>query len=190
MLQRVLLSDRLVGRLLKVLDGLPRSALVVVSDHGMAAVSQPLRTREILGVGEARRARAVSTGAVSNVYCPDARSCFAAEDALRHIEGLTLFRLGGLPEALRYAVPARTGDLVAIAPMGAYFVDGIKQTPPAQGMHGYRPDQKEMQGVFYARGAGVKAADRASATDTVAMASAAVGGSTAPTGAGRLADAA
>ena len=159
-LDRVLRTDRLVARLLKALDGVPRSALVVVSDHGMAVVSRTLRTRGILGVGEARRARAVSTGAVSNIYCPDARACSAAEAALRRIEGLSLFQLDRLPEGLRYGVPSRTGDLVAIAPMGAYFVDGTKETPPARGMHGYRPELREMQGIFFARGAGVKAGAR------------------------------
>ena len=156
-LDRVRQSDRLVARLMKALERVPRSALVVVSDHGMASVSRALHTRELLGAGEARRARSVSTGAVSNIYCPDARACSAAETALRRIDGLTLFRLDRLPEDLRYRVPSRTGDLVAIAPPGAYFVDGSEKAPLARGMHGYRPEQREMQGIFFARGAGVRA---------------------------------
>lgn len=155
--ERVRQTDRLVARLLKALESVPGSALVVVSDHGMAAVSRVLRLRDLLGAGDARRARAVSSGAVSNVYCPDAGACSAAEAALRRVVGLTVFRLDELPAELRYRVPERTGDLVVIAPPGAYFVDGNAEGPRARGMHGYRPEQQEMHGIFFAMGAGVKA---------------------------------
>lgn len=159
-LERVLRTDRLVGRLLRALDGMPRSALVVVSDHGMAAVSRVLRTRDILGEGEARRARPVSSGAVCNIYCPDVRSCAAAEAALKRFEGMTVYRLEALPAELRYALASRTGDRVAIAPRGSYFADGSGSAPPARGMHGFGPEEMEMRGVFFARGAGVKAGAR------------------------------
>jgi predicted AlkP superfamily pyrophosphatase or phosphodiesterase len=155
-LERVRETDRLIGRLVTALEGVPRSALVVVSDHGMAGVSRALVTREILGRGAARSVRAVSTGAVCNVYCPDARACAAAEVALRGVRGMTVYRLDQLPQALRYRQSQRTGDLVAIAPAGAYFADGAEDKGPARGMHGYPPEQEEMQGIFYAWGAGVK----------------------------------
>ncbi|MBI1949913.1 MAG: alkaline phosphatase family protein [Acidobacteria bacterium] len=154
--RRVRQTDRLVGRILRALAARPRSALVVVSDHGMAAVSRVLRTRDILGAGEARRARPVSSGAVCNIYCPDARSCTSAQAALKRIDGMTVYRLEDLPAALRYALPSRTGDLVAIAPRGAYFAHGGAPAPPARGMHGFPPDEMEMRGIFRAWGAGVK----------------------------------
>ncbi len=155
-LERVRQSDRLVGRLLRALEGVPRSALVVVSDHGMAAVSRVLRTRKLLGAGEARRARAVSTGAVCNVYCPDLRSCGDAESALRRVPGLTVYRMDTLPSDLHYRMASRTGDLVAIAPPGSYFVDGPEEKEATRGMHGFPPEEKDMQGVFFAWGAGVR----------------------------------
>jgi predicted AlkP superfamily pyrophosphatase or phosphodiesterase len=157
---RVRKTDRLVGRILRALAARPRSALVVVSDHGMAAVSRVLRTRHILGEGEARRARAVSSGAVCNVYCPDAPSCTAAEAALKRFEGMTVYRLQALPADLRYALPSRTGDLVAIAPRGAYFADGGGPASPARGMHGFPPQEMDMRGIFFAWGAGVKTGAR------------------------------
>ena len=155
-LARVRDTDRLIGILVGVLERTPRSALVVVSDHGMAAVSRALVTREILGQGEARRVRAVSTGAVCNLYCPDARACAAAEAALQSVPGLTVYRLDALPQALRYRQSQRTGDLVAIAPADAYLTDVTEGRETARGMHGYPPDREEMQGIFYAWGAGVK----------------------------------
>jgi predicted AlkP superfamily pyrophosphatase or phosphodiesterase len=155
-LERVRQTDHLLARLLRALERAPKSALIVVSDHGMAGVSRVLRTRDLLGRGESRPVRAVSTGAVCNVYCPDPRACGAAESALKSVPGMTVYRKDSLPGELRYRQPERTGDLVAIAPRGTYFADGRTDAIPARGMHGYPPEQKDMQGIFYAWGAGVK----------------------------------
>lgn len=159
-LRRVRQADRLVGRLLEAMTRAGgRVALIVVSDHGMAGVSRVHRTDRILS-GQAARARAFSTGATSNVYCPDETTCAAAAAALRRIEGVTIFPLRRLPPELRYALPARTGDLVAIAPRGSYFEDGSTGRTPALGMHGYRPEDPDMRGIFYAWGAGLRAGAR------------------------------
>jgi predicted AlkP superfamily pyrophosphatase or phosphodiesterase len=155
-LERVRQTDRLVARLLRALERVPKSALIVVSDHGMAGVSRVLRTRDLFGRGESRPVRAVSTGAVCNVYCPDLRACGAAESALKSVPGMTVYRMESLPGGLRYRQPERTGDLVAIAPPGTYFADGRGEEKSARGMHGYPPEQTEMQGIFYAWGAGVR----------------------------------
>ncbi len=80
----------------------------------------------------------------------------SAQAALEQIEGATVHRLVDLPADLRYALPSRTGDLVAIAPRGAYFSDGGGPARPARGMHGFPPDEMEMRGIFRAWGAGVK----------------------------------
>ncbi|PYT36721.1 MAG: hypothetical protein DMF52_06035 [Acidobacteria bacterium] len=169
-MERVRQTDQLVERLLRALEGVPRSALVVVSDHGMTPVSRVLRTAEFLRDGAARRARAVSSGAVSNIYCPDAPSCDGAESALRRTTGVSVFRQEALPDDLRYRQPSRTGDLVAIAPAGAYFADGPNGIRPARGMHGYRPEEKSMQGIFRAWGAGVRRGSRSDSIRAVDVA--------------------
>ena len=169
-MERVRQTDHLVGRLVRELRDVPKSALVVVSDHGMAGVSRVIRTANLLGAGGARRARAVSSGAVCNIYCADGPSCDGAESAFRSIPGLTVFRLADLPADLRYRQPSRTGDLVAIAPSGAYFSDGPDDMRPARGMHGYRPDEKDMQGIFRAWGAGVRRGARRSSLRAVDVA--------------------
>ena len=155
-LERVRQTDGLVARLLRALGRVPKSALIVVSDHGMAGVSRVLMTRDLLGRGESRPVRAVSTGAVCNLYCPDLRSCGAAESTLKSIPGMTVYRKESLPDGLRYRQPDRTGDLVAIAPPGMFFADGRGEEKPVRGMHGYPPEQTDMQGIFYAWGAGVR----------------------------------
>jgi predicted AlkP superfamily pyrophosphatase or phosphodiesterase len=155
--ERVRRTDRTLGRLLRALDEAPgRIALVVVSDHGMSGVSRVHRMDRLL-TGEARRVRVTSSGATSNLYCPDERACAAAAAILGGIEGMELFPMGGLPASWRYLSPARVGDLVAIAPAGSYFADGeLEGRPAAKGMHGYPPEVPEMRGIFYAWGAGIR----------------------------------
>lgn len=156
-LQIVRRTDRLLGRLLRALGRAgDRIALVVVSDHGMSGVSRVLRMDRLL-TGEARRVHVVSSGATSNLYCPDDRACASAAAILAGIEGTTLFPRDRLPPSWHYLFPSRVGDLVAIAPAGSYFADGDPGALPASmGMHGYSPELSEMRGVFYAWGAGIR----------------------------------
>ncbi|PYS96895.1 MAG: hypothetical protein DMF50_03000 [Acidobacteria bacterium] len=160
-LRAVRRTDRLLGRLLRaVQERGGGAALIVVSDHGMAAVSRSLRPDRLLR-GRARGARLLSTGATANLYCPDTGSCAAAGAALARVPGLTLYSQEDLPPALRYRLPSRTGDWVAIAPGGSYFGagEGGAREPP-RGMHGYRPEEPAMRGIFYAWGSGLRAGAR------------------------------
>jgi len=160
-LRAVRRTDRLLGRLLRAVQARGGgAALIVVSDHGMAAVSRVLRPDRLLR-GRARGVRVLSTGATANLYCPDAGACAAALAALTRVPGLTLFRQEDLPPTLRYRLPSRTGDLVAIAPEGSYFGAGERSArEPPRGMHGYRPEEPAMRGIFYAWGSGLKAGAR------------------------------
>ncbi len=151
-------ADRLVGRVLRTIATVGRPvALLVVSDHGMASVSRTIRTDQLLR-GEARRVRVVSTGATSNIYCPSGRAaCDAAASILRSVPGLSVYGADELPADLRYRVPGRTGDLVAIAPLGSWFTsEETRRDKPVRGMHGYRPSEPTMRGIFYAWGAGLR----------------------------------
>ena len=147
-------TDRLIGRLIEEMQRHDRPiALVVVSDHGQAAVSKVHRLDRLLR-GEASEVRSFSSGATANLYCPGEKSCRAAEEALNGIGGIEIYRREDLPDRLRYDNPLRTGDLVAIAPSGSYFADQAGGAP-ARGMHGFDPDREEMHGVFHAWGAGL-----------------------------------
>jgi predicted AlkP superfamily pyrophosphatase or phosphodiesterase len=154
--RRVLQTDRLIGTILEAIGrGRLPVTLIVVADHGMAAVERVHRLDRLLrsaGGG----ARGYSSGGTANVYCRDEAGCGRAEAALRRLEGAVVHRRAALPPALRYAVGARTGDLVAIAPPGSYFADGASRRAPARGMHGYGPDLPDMHGVFRAWGAGIR----------------------------------
>ncbi len=148
-------TDRLIGQLIQEMQRYDRPmTLVVVSDHGQAVVSK-VHHIDLLLRGKAREVRSFSSGATVNLYCPDEKSCRAAEEALSKIVGIEIYRREDLPDRLRYDNPRRTGDLVAIAPSGSYFADRPGRKP-ARGMHGYRPDRETMHGVFHAWGAGLK----------------------------------
>ena len=169
---RVRAVDRLIGRLMRSIRRLDHpTSLVVVSDHGMAVASRVHRLDRLL-TGEARRVRSVSSGATSNLYCPDAAACAAASKALHRVAGLEVYPFDHLPDDLRYRVAGRTGDLVALAPPGTYFADGPRRGGPLRGMHGYGPRERDMWGIFFAWGAGVRPGarrDRLHSTDVVPL---------------------
>ena len=160
-LNEVRLCDRLVGRLLQALGHLGRPvALLLVSDHGMSDVRTPIDVRRLLA-GAAPGVRAIGIGGTSNIYCSRPAACGAAESILSRAPGLTVYRRDELPPDLHYRLAARSGDLVAIAPPGTYFADREPHRgPPPRGMHGYRPDDPEMRGIFYAWGAGIRKGSR------------------------------
>jgi predicted AlkP superfamily pyrophosphatase or phosphodiesterase len=161
-------ADRLVARLL---DAAARSdgevTLIVVSDHGMAGAARILRLDRLLS-GEAGRVRVFSSGGSAHLYCPDRPACRAAEERLGEIPGLLLFRGDALPPAWRCMLPGRTGDLVVAAPAGHLLLERAPQGSAAGGgAHGHAPEERDMWGVFYAWGSGVRPGARVGRIDSV-----------------------
>lgn len=153
---RVLALDRQVARLLRRMNASRRRmALIVVSDHGMSAATRALPIHRLFR-GEARGVRAFHSGGTANLYCPDSRSCAAAAAVLARSEGMEILRLDLLPPDLHYLFPSRTGDLVVIAPPGEYFIAGHASVRRLLGKHGYRRESRDMWGIFYAWGAGLR----------------------------------
>jgi predicted AlkP superfamily pyrophosphatase or phosphodiesterase len=171
-LRRVRQTDRLIGRVLDAAAGSGRRvAVIVVSDHGMAATATAHPLDRLLA-GAGRGTRALASGATANIYCRDRNACARAAAALRALDGAVVHRRDELPPAWRYRHAARTGDLVAVAPPGSYFTERESDRPPAAGMHGYGPERPEMHGVFRAWGAGIRrsaALDGLSATDVAPL---------------------
>jgi predicted AlkP superfamily pyrophosphatase or phosphodiesterase len=168
-LRRVRQTDALLGRVLREVSRPGRRmALVVVSDHGMAPVSREIRIDRLLaGTGGIR---VHASGRTANVYCSETQGCRQAEGRLRELEGTSVWARADLPAALRCDRATRTGDLVAIAPAGAYFADGPSDRPPARGMHGDRPEIPEMRGVFRAWGAGLRRGARREVLEAIDVA--------------------
>jgi predicted AlkP superfamily pyrophosphatase or phosphodiesterase len=152
--------DRLVGRLI---DAAARSdgevALVIVSDHGMAAATRVRRLDRLLS-GEAGGVRIFSSGGSANLYCPDEMACRSAAQRLATIPTLRVFAGDRLPPDLHYDLPGRTGDLVVVGTPG----DLLLTTAPrggstGGGTHGYLPEERDMWGVFFAWGSGLRAGE-------------------------------
>ena len=156
--------------LARLLDGLDTRrawgwvTLVVVSDHGMAQVSEGIDLGGHLAhAGIA--ARVIPGGGVALVYL---RNRGRRDEALATIAALPRVRAyasDALPAALRYNCPGRTGDLVALAdPPLAFFPPTALRKFGAQttrvsglrrGGHGYAADHPDMSGIFLAIGRGV-----------------------------------
>ncbi|MEE2664647.1 MAG: ectonucleotide pyrophosphatase/phosphodiesterase [Myxococcota bacterium] len=162
-------QDAQLGRLLAGLDSRAAwsdTTLLIVSDHGMIAVSQPLDARRLLreaGVA----ARVVHATALALVYLRDPSDSAArrrAIEALSAPEGVSAYPSDQLPAPLRYAHSSRLGQVVAIATPPRMFRSGargvaeraLRALGGSTGGHGYDPIAvREMSGIFVALGRGV-----------------------------------
>ena len=162
-------QDAELGRLLLGID--ERAAwtdltLIVVSDHGMVAVSDSVLPRELLSA-EGIRARVEAGSSVAHVFLEKSGDLARAESRLTEVEGLVVYRGDALPPSLRIAHPQRNGDLVLLVepPLtfyepefwaGGYLRIRRLWDPGASlGMHGYDPKRPDMGAAFYALGRGV-----------------------------------
>ena len=162
-------QDAQLARLLAGLDR--RSAwqtttLLIVSDHGMVEVNQPVDARAIVrraGVA----ARVVNASGFANVHLrdpADARAARRAAAALSAHEGVMAWPTSELPERLRYAHPSRVGQVVAVATPPHVFRAGARGLAESAaraigrktGAHGYDPAEvPEMAGILIALGRNV-----------------------------------
>lgn len=167
--------DGLLGRLLRQLEVSPRWAhttLVVVSDHGFAAIEREVRLgvlfeREGLvkrgadGQIVESRVTAVPNGGLVYVYASDAEAAAQAERAVRGL-GAPIAQVLSASEVAR-----RGGDpTVAFAALGAPgFHFGDRRTgelfvdTPGRGTHGYLPEDPAMHASLIAVGPGVPVRD-------------------------------
>jgi predicted AlkP superfamily pyrophosphatase or phosphodiesterase len=161
--------DKLVSRIRDAAG--PKADIFVVADHGMARVSNCLHLNSYvksLGIN----ALALATGGTANLYFASGTDVAKAAETLKDqarfkdVDDEGLYRVYTpevLPEASRYIVNARSGDVILIARGGYYFRErdgGEKDflTPPKDpGMHGFEPEAPGMQGIFLAAGPKIKA---------------------------------
>lgn len=150
----VLKLDSLIGKLKKALDatGLPVD-LVVVSDHGMARVSEQWITLDQL-------ADLTGIDAVDSLlYAKSEQDRTRAYDQLKKASSqFMVFRRKNVPPELNYNLNDREGDPVIVA-TGPYAIrahgpkQGVADRAPEKGMHGFDPHRvPEMKGIFLAAG--------------------------------------
>ena len=158
--------DADLGRLLDGIDTLPHGgdiSVVLVSDHGMAAV-RPGGTVDLAAIADLRGVRVVVSGPGANLFVPGgAARARAVRDDINDgtgggLAGGRAYLRKEVPAALRYRDNPRIGDVVIVADPGFMFDLG-DASPPA-GMHGWDPRHPDMHGVFLAAGPDIRPGQR------------------------------
>ena len=148
--------DALMGTLMADLKAVHLPVdLIVVSDHGMAAVQGDWIDLDRY----ADLSKFTTVGSL--LYAPDEQ---AAERAYRQLRGASdkfvVYRRRNVPAYLHFNSNARIGDPVAI-PTGPYLIRAHapdKPAAPPKGEHGYDPSKmKSMRAIFYAAGPDIRA---------------------------------
>ena len=162
-------ADGLLGQLTAGIDALPhgeRVALVVVSDHGMAA-PDPHQTTVLPEVADLSDARLVGAGPSVSLHVDDPERARDLRDRLnaRLVHARAYLR-EELPDHLHASGNARLGDLL-VMPTGFGMVHFDPDDSPPPGMHGWDPTLPEMHGIFLATGPGIAAGTTLPAVDAV-----------------------
>ena len=162
-------ADRLLGQLMEGIDALPhgdRVALVVVSDHGMAA-PDPEQTTVLPEVTDLAGVRLTGTGPSVSLHVGDQERARVLRDRLnaRLVHARAYLR-AELPAHLHAGGNARLGDLL-VMPTGMGMVQFSPDDRPPSGMHGWDPTLPQMHGIFLAAGPGIASAVTLPAVDAV-----------------------
>ena len=137
------------------------TTLIVVSDHGMALANESI---DVIGVLKDRDigVKLVHAGGSAYLFLDDPARQAEALGVLNDVPGLEAFASNDLPKGLRAYHPTRSGDIIVTTrPPRAINSRSLATSTlgrllgASRGMHGYRPDQKEMGAIFYAAGRGV-----------------------------------
>jgi predicted AlkP superfamily pyrophosphatase or phosphodiesterase len=166
-------QDRELGRLLAGLDARgawPTTTLLLVSDHGMTALSESVDPLDVLAV-RGIAGRFVSGGPFGHLFLDDPGRAAEAADALDALPLVDAWTAADLPAGFRYRHPTRTGDVFVLAEPPLRLGGGSTLLDlrfalgsllgRSQGSHGYDPARHpEMRGIFLAVGRGVPAGVR------------------------------
>ncbi len=155
------------AQLVRLLEGLDAreawadTTLVLVSDHGMADVSEGVSLGGVLA-GKGIEAQVIPSGGIASIHLADASKREEARAALAALPGVEVFPSDALPAAWRYGPARRLGDLVAVTSPPRVFREGTLERVAAtlgrrRGAHGYDAKRADMGGIFFAIGRGVVA---------------------------------
>lgn len=155
------LQDAQLVRLLEGLDARGAWAdttLLVVSDHGMAEVSEGVNLEAVLDA-RGLKARVKPSGGIASIRLADPSRRDEARSVIASLPGVEVHASDQLPPEWRYGPARRLGDLVAVTSPPRVFRQGAVARVAAsmgwrRGAHGYDPKHADMQGVFFARGRG------------------------------------
>jgi predicted AlkP superfamily pyrophosphatase or phosphodiesterase len=147
-------QDRALARLVEGLDrrgAFETTILLVVSDHGMAAVTRSVELEPALSAVGVEASVFGGGGFATLSVQGGEREVAKAVEVIRAL-GLDPHRPGEAPPGLPMANP-RFGDVVALAPLGAAI--SRAPGPSVSGSHGYLPGDPGMGALLIAAGGGV-----------------------------------
>ncbi len=161
--EKLLALDAVLGRLF---EGVERSRLpvniIVVSDHGMS----PVPVANLLPIEpleDETRYRTVNSGALAHFYLnPGVHE----EEVYNHLKSKeNRFKVYRTAETPYFETPPsnpRWGEFIAVPDPGHYLVNARTMAQrkssgiPEIGEHGFDPENREMHGIFYAKGPALK----------------------------------
>lgn len=157
LMAKIVQLDFMLGYFLIELDKLSIAQnvnVIVTSDHGMSNISDERKVNlmdhidvewiaEMQGYSPNFNIKA-KEGQVDNIY-----------NALKDVEGISVWKTGELPQRLNYGNHPRTLDVVVVADSSYSVVDEPVKID-SKGAHGYDNANTDMHAIFYAYGPAFK----------------------------------
>lgn len=149
--------DSIIGEISRKLEQLPigkQINLIIVSDHGMADISNDKKVAvldylkpEWLGYKDV----------INPIMSLQAKDGFkdSIANALKKVPHIKFWKAAEVPERLHYGTSPRAHDFVIEAEKGWSLVSK-ESTHIKGGTHGYDNDNKDMHAIFYAKGPAFK----------------------------------
>lgn len=163
-------ADTHIGLLLEGLRTLGQPAnLVIVSDHGMAAVdaARTIALDRLLAHGDAR---AVEVGPYAALVPLPGREAAVAAALLKPHAHMQCWRRQDIPARLHYGANPRVAPILCLAENGWLIVPTAPPAPFGGGNHGYDDAAPDMAALFLGNGPGFAAGRRLPAFDNTAVA--------------------
>ncbi len=151
--QAVAEIDALIGRLTRELDALGQPAnLVLVADHGMAAVDESRRI-QLDGVAAASDFRTIEEGPYAAIEPQPGREAALAAALLKPHPDMRCWRRADIPAHLHYGRNPRVSSFLCLAKVGWTITTRPADEPLRPGgAHGWDPAAPEMAALFMAHG--------------------------------------
>lgn len=151
--------DAAIGRLREGLATLGQPAnLVIVADHGMAAVSAD-RLVLLSGIVAPADGRIITDGPYAGIEPLPGREAALAAELIKPHDHYRCWRKGEIPAALAYGRNPRVPAFICLADTG-WMLLGQNPTPEKPfklgGAHGYDPAAPEMRALFIASGPAIR----------------------------------
>lgn len=150
--EAVLKVDSLIGDFMDALEQIDLPVnVVLVSDHGMSAISHGIVLPEAVPLEDAK----VSYGFPPMIYQPDPVKQKLLYDQLLAVDHLEVYTKETVPRYLSFVNEDRVGDIILVT-RPPYVVTN-KPKPIYGGTHGFDPyTNSEMGAIFYAQGPRIK----------------------------------